>query len=71
MLQLGNLAVVCAKRPGVLLQIMDGKVTVFSGCGPGRKQVSVDWQDNTAIENLIKELNFGSLSKEALNEQKH
>ncbi len=71
MLQLGNLAVVCAKRPGVLLQIMDGKVTVFSGCGPGRKQVSVDWQDNTAIENLIKELNFGSLREEAHHEQPH
>ena len=36
MKQLGNLAIVCAQRPEVLMQIHGGIVTVHVGCGPER-----------------------------------
>ena len=34
MKQLGNLAIVCAKRPEVLMQIYGGEVAVHVGTGP-------------------------------------
>ena len=33
---IGNLAVVCAKRPDVLLQVYDGMVSVYVNFGPER-----------------------------------
>jgi hypothetical protein len=69
--KLGNLAVVCAQRPDVLLQIMDGTATLFVGSGPGRDRHVTDWRDDAKIEELIHELNFGTLRKEALNDAKH
>ncbi len=35
MKQLGNLTLVCARRPEVLLQLYNGQVTVHVGQGPG------------------------------------
>ena len=35
MKQLGNLAMVCAQRPEVLMQIYDGEVSVHVGSGCG------------------------------------
>ena len=36
MKQLGNLAIVCAKRPDVLMQLHSGQVAVHVGEGPDR-----------------------------------
>ena len=33
MKQLGNLALVCARRPGILMQVYGGQVSVFVGTG--------------------------------------
>jgi short-subunit dehydrogenase involved in D-alanine esterification of teichoic acids len=67
--QLGNLAIVCARRANVLLQILDGNATLCVGDGPERKSFVADRRDNARIEQLIYELNFGELAvnkKEAL-----
>lgn len=40
MKQLGNLALVCAKRPEVLLQIYEGRACVYVGEGPERAMFS-------------------------------
>jgi hypothetical protein len=46
--QLGNLAIICARRSNVLMKILDGEATVCVGTGPGRQQLSAGWNDNTA-----------------------
>lgn len=60
MKQLGNLALICAKRPSVLLQIHDGVVSVYVGAGPDRDVLSAHWDNDTEIERIIHELNFGT-----------
>ena len=65
MKQLGNLAVVCARRPEVLMQIHDGKLTVFVGAGPNRAALHTSWDNDTEISRIIHELNFGKYAKEA------
>ena len=59
MKQLGNLAVVCAQRPDVLMQIYDKTVRVHVGEGPGRTTLFAPWEDDDAILRIIQELNFG------------
>lgn len=59
MKQLGNLAVVCARRPDVLMQLYNGIVSVHFGTGPNRKTVSAKWDDDTEISSIVYELNFG------------
>lgn len=59
MKQLGNLAIVCAKRPEVLLQVYDGLASVYVGQGPGRAVLSAAWDNDTEIRRMIHELNFG------------
>ena len=59
MKQLGNLAIICAQRLDALLQIMDGKATVFLGCGPCRTRIVVDWHDDQKISEITYELNHG------------
>ena len=49
MKQLGNLAVVCAQRPDVLMQIYDKTVRVHVGEGPGRTTLFAPWEDDDAI----------------------
>ena len=63
MKQLGNLAVICARRSGVLLQILNGKATVCVGTGLERNSYTSDWDDDMRINELIHELNFGKLSE--------
>ena len=58
MKQLGNLAVVCAQRPDVLMQIYGSEVSVHVGEGPERAVLSTKWDDET-IQSIIRELNFG------------
>lgn len=59
MKQLGNLALVCARRPEVLLQFYDGTVSVHVGAGPERAVLHTEWDNDTEIEHIIYELNFG------------
>lgn len=59
MKQLGNLALVCAKRSSTLLQIQDGMVSVYVGSGPERNVLTARWDDDVEIERIIRELNFG------------
>lgn len=60
MKQLGNLAVICAQRADVLMQICGSRVSVYVGEGPDRETICMEWNDDTAILALIKELNFGT-----------
>ena len=46
MKQIGNLAVVCAKRPDVLLQVYDGMVSVYVNFGPERTYMMAAWDDD-------------------------
>ena len=59
MKQLGNLAVVCAAKKDVLLQIHNGVVSVHYGEGPTRETATVRWDDDEAISAIVYELNFG------------
>lgn len=59
MKQLGNLAIICAQRRSVLLQIQDGMASVFVGAGPDRDVLSARWDNDADISRMIYELNFG------------
>lgn len=61
MIQLGNLAVICAKRTDVSLTISNGIATLTIGDDAEQRRFSAGWQDNAKIESLIHELNFGTL----------
>lgn len=64
MKQLGNLAVVCAKRPETLLQIYGGRAIVYVGSGPDRTVLCAAWDDDAQICCIIHALNFGTLRSE-------
>ena len=59
MKQLGNLAIVCARRRDVLLQILNGNATVFIGSGPERATLSTKWDDDDEVDRIIHALNYG------------
>ncbi len=59
MKQLGNLAIICARRQSVLLQIQDGMISVFVGAGPDRAVLSPRWDNDVEIVHIIHELNHG------------
>lgn len=62
MMQLGNLAVVCAKRSDVLMQIQGKIVSVYLGEGPDREAIRMSWDDDKKISDVVRELNFGKYS---------
>lgn len=64
MKQLGNLAIVCARRPEVLLQAYNGQANVYVGQGPERRVLSADWDDDAELSRMIYELNFGKYRQE-------
>lgn len=68
MKQLGNLAIVCAMRPDVSLQLYDSRVAVHVGQGPKRAVMAAAWDDDQSINEMIRELNFGSYTPQALAE---
>lgn len=59
MKQLGNLALVCARRPEVLMQLYGGTVSVHVAAGPERTALHTEWDNDAEIERIIRELNFG------------
>lgn len=66
MKQLGNLAMVCARRPEVLMQLHGGKVTVYVGGGPERAAMHCAWDDDTQINHIVYELNFGKYAEKRI-----
>ena len=59
MYQIGNLAVVCAKRADVSMMIYRGIVTIHVGHGPYRGSIVIAWHDNEKMEQTIRDLNSG------------
>ena len=55
MKQIGNLAVVCARRQDVLLQVGSEKVCVHVGAGPERNTLHAAWNDDDAIQRIVHE----------------
>ncbi|WP_148509909.1 hypothetical protein [Hungatella hathewayi] len=64
MKQLGNLAVVCAQRPDVLLQIQGSVVSLHVGTGPQKRSIALAWDNDRKITELIRELNFGRYQRD-------
>ena len=54
MKQLGNLAMVCARRPETLMQLHDGRVTVYVGAGSERTALSTAWDNDAEINDIIR-----------------
>ena len=59
MKQLGNLAIICAKRPEVMMTVYDDRVTVHVGDGPDRAAMCCACGSDAEINRMIYELNFG------------
>ena len=59
MKQLGNLAIVCARRKDVTLRIEQGRVMVLLDGPYAPTAFSADWDDDETILSVINELNFG------------
>ena len=70
MKQLGNLAVVCAQHPDVLMQIYGSEVSVHVGEGPERAVLSTKWDDDETIQSIIRELNFGRYASDSQRSRK-
>lgn len=66
MKQLGNLAIVCAKRKDTLLQMLNGNVAIHLGDGSDRTVLSAEWDDDDKISAIIHELNFGRYKEGAV-----
>ena len=60
MKQIGNLAIVCARRKDVTLRIEQGRVMVLLGGTYAPAALSSDWDDDETILSIIHELNFGN-----------
>lgn len=61
--QIAALAVACAERPDVLLQIYDGYATVHIGEGIDRAGISAKLDDEVKIGFIIQYLNAGKFMK--------
>lgn len=64
MKKLSELAIVCAKRPDVLLQLYEGFVCVYVGVGPERGSMVAKWDDDMAIAGFIQQLETGKFAEE-------
>ena len=59
MKQLGNLAIVCAQRADLLMKIHSGTVAVLVGKADVQATLETAWDNDAAISEIIRELNFG------------
>lgn len=67
MKQLGNLALVCAKRDDVSLDISDGQVNVYVDCGGDAcEYMSCAWDNDGVIDAMVRELNFGKFKQKGV-----
>ena len=62
MKELGNLSIVCAQRPDVLMQIYNGTVSVHVGAGPSQATLHSAWNDDDEIHRIVREMSFGKYS---------
>ena len=60
MKQLGNLAIVVANHPEIMMQIYDEDISVHIGAGTERKTLSCNIWDDDYINKIIAFINFGS-----------
>lgn len=58
MKQLGNLAIICASRPDIVMTTQNGIVFVYPKVEG--KPMSARWDDDGKVEKIIHELNFGA-----------
>ena len=61
MKQLGNLAIVCAKKEGVRLCLENGMVMIQIVRPPYRIMLSAAWNDDKEINWIIHALNFDKI----------
>lgn len=61
--QIEILAVLCAKRMDVLMQIYDGHVCVYVETNPDCRAMVARWDDDAAIAGFIHELTFGQYAR--------
>ena len=59
MKQIGNLAIVCARRKDVTPRIEQGRVMVLLDDTYAPTAFFTDWDDDDTILSIIHELNFG------------
>lgn len=64
MKELGNLAIICAKRNDLELSIKEGRVFVRLENSP--TMMSAEWDNDEKISNIIHELNFGTYPKKKI-----
>ena len=69
MKQLGNLAIICAKRSDLLFQINNSKVSIEVGASNNRETLSADWRNEEKINEFIMELNHGKLTEKNIKEK--
>ena len=60
MKQIGNLAIVCARRKDATLRIEQGRVMILSEAAYAPTSFSADWDDDETILSIIHELNFSN-----------
>ena len=65
MKQIGNLAIVCARRKDVTLRIEQGRVMVMLDGTYASTAFSANWDDDETILSVIHELNFGHCAPKA------
>lgn len=70
MKQLGNLAIVCAGKRNLVMQIFNGKVSVHAGSEAGGFHRIMAWDDDEEILDVIHELNFGKYDGSSKAEEK-
>ena len=59
MKQLGNLAIVCAKRDDLSLTIYSGEITISIGSDPDKFHLTAKCDDDEAVRKITHELNHG------------
>ena len=62
MKQLGNLAMVCARRPEVMMELHGGTVSVLVGADSEWAVMDSAWDNDAEISRIVHELNFGRYS---------
>ena len=66
MKQLGNLAIVCAQRNDLTFVMLRGQVNVIVRSGENSYDtLTVAWDDDETISEIIHELNFGKYAEKA------
>ena len=66
MKQLGNLAMVCARRPEVMMELHGGTVSVLVGADSEWAVMDSAWDNDTEISRIVHELNFGRYAPQSM-----